>query len=83
MALTAEFTVEPFVPGAPGPHVLVAIDSARAAGAHVEVGPFGTVLTADDDTTVLAALDAAVRAAVAAGASVVNVHVEMRPGTLG
>jgi len=82
VALTAEFTVEPFVPGAPGPHVLVAIERARDSGAHVEVGPFGTVLTADDDATVLTALDAAVRAAVAAGASVVNVHIVVDPGSL-
>jgi uncharacterized protein YqgV (UPF0045/DUF77 family) len=76
VALTAEFTVEPFHPGAPGPHVLAAIEAARRAGATVDVGPFANVLGAADDATVLSALDAAVRAAVAAGATAVRVQIE-------
>ena len=30
--ISAEFTIEPFVEGAPGPHVRAAIDVAEAAG---------------------------------------------------
>ena len=39
-----EFTVEPFVEGAPGPHVTAAVAAADALGATVEFGPFGTTL---------------------------------------
>ena len=42
MSLRVEFTVEPFVPGAPGPHVLAAVDAAAAHGLTVEFGPFGS-----------------------------------------
>ena len=42
MALTVEFTVEPFVAGEPGPHVQAAIEAARRSGLAVDVGPFGT-----------------------------------------
>lgn len=74
MPLVAEFIVEPFVPGAPGPHVTAALDAARAAGATLEMGPFGTIVRGDDDT-VLLAVDAAVRAATAGGATRVSVQV--------
>ncbi len=40
--LTLEFTIEPFVEGHPGPHVLLAVEAAEALGASVEFGPFGT-----------------------------------------
>ena len=40
--LTLEFTIEPFVEGHPGPHVLLAVAAAEALGASVEFGPFGT-----------------------------------------
>lgn len=69
MPLVVEFTVEPFVEGAPGPHVQAAIDAAGGDGLTVEFGPFGTVVTGDDAEAVLAATDRAVRAAVAAGAT--------------
>lgn len=39
-----EFTVEPFAEGAPGPHVLAAVDAIEAAGLHPEVGPFATAV---------------------------------------
>lgn len=42
-----EFLIEPFEEGSPGPHVVAAIDQARAAGAEPEVGPFGTVVEVD------------------------------------
>lgn len=74
MALVVEFTVEPFVEGAPGPHVQAALDAARASGLDVDFGPFGTSVSGPDDE-VLATLDAIVRAAVAAGATRVSVQV--------
>jgi hypothetical protein len=40
--LTLEFTIEPFVAGHPGPHVLEAVAAAEALGASVEFGPFGS-----------------------------------------
>jgi uncharacterized protein YqgV (UPF0045/DUF77 family) len=74
MALVAELTVEPFVEGDPGPHVVAAWEAAGAAGLEVEHGPFGSAVSGDDDV-VLAAVDAMVRAAVAAGATRVAVQV--------
>ena len=43
--ISAEFTIEPFVEGAPGPHVRAAINVAEAAGLAVDVGPFGTAVS--------------------------------------
>ena len=74
MALELEYTVEPFVEGAPGPHVRAALDAATHAGLVVEFGPFGTTVAGDDQ----AVLDAAGRiltAAVSAGASRVSLQV--------
>lgn len=75
MTLTVEFTVEPFVEGAPGPHVRAAVEAAERSGLAVDVGPFGTGVTGDDDDAVLAVVDAIVRAAVAAGATRVSLQV--------
>ena len=69
MSLVVEFTVEPFVEGTPGLHVQAARDAAAGEGLAVEFGPFGTSVTGDDDDAVLAAVDRALRAAVAAGAT--------------
>lgn len=73
MGLTVEFTVEPFVAGQPGRHVQAAIEAARRSGLAVDVGPFGTSVSGDDDR-VLDAVDAVVRAAVAAGATRVSLQ---------
>lgn len=75
MTLHAEFTVEPFVEGAPGPHVQAAVDAARAAGVTVDFGPFGTSMTGDD-AAVLTAIDAVLAAALAAGATRVSLQLE-------
>ncbi len=72
MTVRAEFTVEPFNPGEPGPHVIAAFEAAKASGATLEVGPFGTLLQGSSDEVVFAALDASVRAAVKAGATRVS-----------
>ena len=75
MGLVAEFIVEPFVLGEPGPHVISALDAARAAGATLEFGPFGTLVRGDSDAIVLAAVDAAIRAAISGGATRVSVQI--------
>jgi len=74
MVLRIEFTVEPFTDGEPGPHVRAAVAAARAQAVDVEFGPFGTSVEGDDDD-VLAAADAATRAAIGAGASRVSIQV--------
>jgi len=74
MALTVEFTVEPFIEGSPGPHVQAAVDAAAAQGLETEFGPFGTTAEGADDQ-VLDAVDAVTRAAVAAGATQISLQV--------
>ena len=71
MALTVEFTIEPFV------DVLAAIEAAERSGLAVDVGPFGTSVSGDD-SRVLDAVDAIVRAAVAAGATRVSLQLNRR-----
>ncbi len=80
MAVIGEVLVEPFVPGSPGAHVLAAWAAAEAAGATLEVGPFGTIVRAPTEAGVLDALDAAVRAAVANGATRVSTQVVRENG---
>jgi uncharacterized protein YqgV (UPF0045/DUF77 family) len=75
MGLIAEFSVEPFVPGAPGPHVVAALDAARNTGATIVVGPFGNEITAETEETVLFALGEAIRAGLGAGATRVAAEV--------
>ncbi len=76
VTMTAEFTVEPFVDGAPGPHVLAAIEVAEEAGLAVDVGPFGTTVTGEPGV-VLDALDGLIRAAVDRGASRVSLQLSV------
>lgn len=73
MTLQLEFTVEPFVEGAPGPHVQAAVGAAEAAGLTVEFGPFGTAVAGDDEA-VLGAIQAIVQAAMGAGATRVSLQ---------
>jgi uncharacterized protein YqgV (UPF0045/DUF77 family) len=73
MTLQLEFTVEPFVEGAPGPHVQAAVSAAEAAGLTVEFGPFGTAVSGDDDS-VLGAIEPIVQAAIGAGATRVSLQ---------
>lgn len=77
MSLEVEFTIEPFVVGEPGPHVRAAIEAAEQAGVAVDVGPFGTTVSGDDDA-VLGAVDRLLRAATAAGATRISLQV-VRP----
>ena len=73
MSTVAEFTIEPFVEGDPGPHVSAAVAVAEAAGLAVDVGPFGTAIEGES-ADVLNAVDAVVRAAVANGATRVSLQ---------
>ena len=77
VSLRLEYTVEPFVEGAPGPHVRAALDAAGDDGLEIEFGPFGTTV-AGADAAVLSAADRIVRAAISAGASRVSLQV-VRP----
>lgn len=72
--VTVEFTIEPFVEGAPGPHVTAAVTAVEQLGAKVEFGPFGTTLRSsvgDVPRTVSALLEAAY----ANGATHVSIHI--------
>ena len=74
-----EFTIEPFVEGKPGRHVVAAVDAASALGATVEFGPFGSSCTAD--AALMPDLIASVvRAAFANGATHVNLDVSEESG---
>jgi uncharacterized protein YqgV (UPF0045/DUF77 family) len=69
-----EFTVEPFVEGVPGEHVLAALSAVRAAGFEPEVGPFGSSISGElrDVSHAVARM---IEAATAHGASRVSVQV--------
>jgi uncharacterized protein YqgV (UPF0045/DUF77 family) len=70
-----EFTIEPFVEGAPGSHVLAAVASAGQVGVEVEMGPFGS--TCDVPARDVGALVGAITdAAIGQGATHVSIHVE-------
>ena len=45
----AEFTIEPFTDGDPGPHVKETISVAKKSGLNVEIGPFGTTVTGEQE----------------------------------
>ena len=45
----AEFTIEPFSDGDPGPHVKETISVAKKSGLNVEIGPFGTTVTGEQE----------------------------------
>jgi uncharacterized protein YqgV (UPF0045/DUF77 family) len=74
-----EFTIEPFVEGKPGPHVVAAVQAVAELGADVEFGPFGSGCTVD--AALMPDIVAAViRAAFANGATHVNLDVSDEPG---
>jgi uncharacterized protein YqgV (UPF0045/DUF77 family) len=76
-SVRVEFMVEPFSEGSPGPHVLAAIDAARAGGVEPEVGPFGTSVEVPADSAGALVSDV-VAAALAGGASRVSLQVELQ-----
>lgn len=71
MDLAAEFLVEPFSEGTPGPHVQAAVQAVESTGLVVDVGPFGNTTTGEA-TMVLAAVSSAMAAAINAGATRVS-----------
>jgi uncharacterized protein YqgV (UPF0045/DUF77 family) len=76
VTVSAEFTIEPFEDGAPGPHVQAGFDAVVTAGFHPDVGPFGTAIEGE-----AAAVDDALRhmldAALGAGATRVSIQVRV------
>ena len=77
-AVRAEFLVEPFVEGTPGPHVEAALDACRSLGLDPDLGPFATTITGPVDT-VTAAVHAMSRAALDHGATAVQVRLGDSP----
>jgi len=77
---TVEFTIEPFVEGSPGPHVLTAIAAIEEAGLEVEVGPFGTLVTGETDEVVSAAA-VALSAAARNGATRISLQLTFDSGS--
>ena len=73
MLVTAEFTIEPFVEGSPGPHVHAGLDAVRGAGLEPEMGPFGSTVTGELET-VVHAVEALLVAATGAGASRISLQ---------
>ena len=73
--LLLEFTIEPFVEGRPGPHVMSAIEAARAFGYEIDFGPFGSSCTVPADQAGEVAR-AVLDAAFANGATHVSLHTE-------
>ncbi|MEY2402160.1 MAG: hypothetical protein QOJ08_2271 [Ilumatobacteraceae bacterium] len=73
--LLLEFTIEPFVEGQPGPHVISAIEAAQSLGYEIDFGPFGSscsVPASEAGQVARAVLDAAF----ANGATHVSLHAE-------
>jgi hypothetical protein len=73
--LLIEFTIEPFVEGQPGAHVLSAIEAAQELGYEIDFGPFGSscnVPATEAGHVAQAVLDAAF----ANGATHVSLHAE-------
>lgn len=69
-----EFTVEPFVEGQPGPHVIKAVAAVEQHGISVDFGPFGSTFTAAEDVMPSVVADI-MRAAYANGATFVSLSV--------
>ena len=75
--IVAEFTIEPFEPSDPGPHVVAAINAAQAGATSeviVEVGPFGTAIAGPRDA-VLPLVHQVCLAAFESGASRVSTQI--------
>jgi uncharacterized protein YqgV (UPF0045/DUF77 family) len=75
MTCRAEFMIEPFEEGAPGRHVMAAIEAVRERGFQPEMGPFGTSIEGDP-ATVISALQAMLVVAYREGATRVSLQLE-------
>ncbi|MFZ9443832.1 MAG: hypothetical protein ACO276_07880 [Ilumatobacteraceae bacterium] len=73
--IRVEFTIEPFIEGRPGPHVLAAIAAVESHGLTVEFGPFASEFRADAPT-VFSAVSSLISEAYGNGATHVNIHLE-------
>lgn len=71
-----EVLVEPFKESAPGPHVSAAVDALTSSGLTPDMGPFATTADGDLDQ-VLAAVTALLRASFDAGATAIQLRVEL------
>lgn len=74
MHVAAEFLVEPFSEGNPGPHVQAAVKAVTEAGLQVDIGPFGNT-TSGPSEAVLGAVSSALEAALASGATRVSLSI--------
>ncbi len=77
MLARAEFTVEPFEEGNPGPHVQAAIDA--LAPLDPDIGPFGNAVEGSLDE-VFSAMVNSIRAAMEAGATRVSLNMTVLHG---
>lgn len=77
-----EFTIEPFVEAQPGDHVTAPIEALRAMGVTVDVGPFGSACEVGDEE-IGEVMAAVVTAAVANGATHLNVDIHRLDGEAG
>lgn len=76
MSCRAEFTIEPFEEGSPGPHVMAAIEAVQALGFEPEIGPFGTSIDGDPEE-VIAAIQAMLTTVGTSGASRITLHIDL------
>jgi uncharacterized protein YqgV (UPF0045/DUF77 family) len=76
MDCRAEFMIEPFEEGSPGPHVLAGIDAVRSIDLDPDVGPFGTAIRGEP-AIVIEALGQMMRAASGAGATRVSIQLDL------
>ena len=75
MFCRAEFMIEPFEEGAPGPHVLAAVEAVRERGFEPEMGAFGTSIHCDSEM-VIDALQVMLATAYRQGATRVSLQIE-------
>jgi uncharacterized protein YqgV (UPF0045/DUF77 family) len=73
----AEFFIEPFTEGSPGPPVQAGIEAVRSMGLTPDVGAFGTTVVGDAPT-IAQAVSALMAAALGAGATRVSLQVVER-----
>ena len=71
---SAEFLIEPFEVGKPGPHVTAAVQAVRDLGFEPEMGPFGTTIEGAHEE-VIEAVKQLLDAATAAGASRISLQI--------
>jgi len=71
----AEFMVEPFEVGSPGPHVCAAVDAVRRVGLEPSIGPFGTTIEGEAET-VIEAVKQLMDAAISEGATRISLQIE-------